>query len=52
MWKKELIKNKIWAICILLLGIATICIDNDATVFVLLLPIGMTLFFARENWVN
>lgn len=52
MWRRNLIKNKIYTIIFILVGALTIpwC-DNDATFFVFSLVIGIPLFFSKENWI-
>lgn len=51
MWKKELLKNKLYSVALISLGALSVPIDYDATAFVFLLMIGLTLFFAKENWI-
>ena len=52
MWKKELIKNKIYAVILMCIGALVIpwC-DGDATFFLFSLMMGIPLFFAKENWI-
>lgn len=52
MWKKELIKNKIFAVILMCIGTLVIpwC-DGDATFFLFSLMMGIPLFFAKENWI-
>lgn len=52
MWKKELIKNKIYAIIFVILGALTVPIEWDATFFLFTLMIGVALFFSKENWIT
>lgn len=49
---KELIKNKVAAILLILLGLASMRIDNDATVLVFLTVVAVVLFFSRENVID
>lgn len=51
MWKRELIKNKFYAIAIIILGALTIPIEWDATFFLFSLFLGLGLFFSKENWI-
>ena len=51
MWRRELIKNKLYAIVIILLGALTIPIEWDATFFLFALIMELALFFAKENWI-
>ena len=47
-----LIKNKIIAAILILLGALSILIlEGEATFFLFTLIVGIVLFFARENWV-
>ena len=52
MWKRELIKNKICSIVLILIGIWTITVEGDATFFLFMAILGMVLFFAKENWIQ
>lgn len=51
MWKRELIKNKVYSAVLISLGAITVPIESDATAFIFLLMIGVPLFFAKENWI-
>lgn len=51
MWKKELLKNKVYAVLLIVLGSVSILIEYDATAFILTLLMGIPLFFAKENWI-
>lgn len=51
MWKRELMKNKLYAIGIVIIGALSVLIDRDATFFIFTLVCGLTLFFAKENWI-
>lgn len=51
MWKRKLMKNKIYAIMLIALGAVSVLIDYDGTVFLFTLIIGIPLFFATENWI-
>lgn len=47
-----LLKNKIIAVILILLGALSILIlEGEATFFLFTLIVGIVLFFARENWV-
>ena len=52
MWKRELLKNKIYALILIGLGALSILIEYDATFFVFTSMIGIPLFFAKENWIT
>ena len=49
---KELIKNKVAAMLLILLGLASMRIDNDATVLVFLTVVAFVLFFSKENVID
>lgn len=51
MWKKKLIRNKIYAGILVLLGALSVPIEWDATFFLFTLIMGGYLFFAKENWI-
>ena len=51
MMRKDLIKNKVFGLISILLGELTIPIEWDATFFLFMLMLGISLFVARENWV-
>lgn len=51
MWKRELIKNKMYSSILMVLGGLSVPLENDATFFVFTLMIGLPLFFSKENWI-
>jgi len=51
MWKWELLKNKLCALVLILIGLVPILIERDVTLFIFTLMIGLPLFFAKENWI-
>ena len=51
MWSRKLIKNKIYAILIVLIGALSVPIEWDATFFLFSLIMGVPLFFAKTNWI-
>lgn len=51
MWRKETIKNKIYALVLIGIGALSILPENDATAFIFFCLIGVPLFFAKENWI-
>lgn len=51
MWSRKLIKNKIYAVLIILLGALSVPIEWDATFFLFSLIMGVPLFFAKTNWI-
>lgn len=50
--KHELLKNKIYALILITIGVISILIEYDGTFFVLSLMLGIPLFFARENQIT
>lgn len=52
MWKRELLKNKLYAVAIMGFGGLIIPIEYDVTAFVFSLMIGVPLFFSKENWIT
>lgn len=51
MWKRELLKNKLYAIAIIFLGALSIPIEWDVTFFLFAVLVGVVLFFEKENWI-
>ena len=51
MFRRDLIKNKIYGIIFIVLGALTILIEWDATFFLFALMIGILLFVSRENCI-
>jgi len=49
MWKRELLKNKLHALLLVIIGALSILIEYDGTFFIFALMIGLPLFFAKEN---
>ena len=49
MWKKELLKNKLYALLLVIIGALSILIEYDVTFFIFALMIVLPLFFAKEN---
>ena len=52
MTKYKTLKNKIFALLLLMVGIAPIIINGDATFLVFAGCFGIPLFFAKENWIE
>jgi len=52
MWKKELLKNKLYALLLVIFGALSIPIEYDGTFFIFALMLGLHLFFAKENWIT
>ena len=51
MFRRDLIKNKIYEIIFIVLGALTIPIEWDATFFLFALMVGILLFVSRENCI-
>lgn len=52
-FKKELLKNKLYAIVLLTLGYISVgLLDGDITGFILLMFFALALFFAKENAIS
>lgn len=51
MWKRELLKNKLYALLLVGLSLPVMFLDGDATAIVLMLFFAVPLFFAKENWI-
>ena len=52
MWKQELLKNKLYALLLVIIGALSIPIEYDCTFFIFALMLGLHLFFAKENWIT
>lgn len=51
MVRRDLIKNKVVGLISIVLGALTVPIEYDATFFLFMLMLGISLFVVRENWV-
>lgn len=45
------LKNKLYAVVLLICGYLPVLIDKDVTVLVFFAFIAIPLFFAKENWI-
>lgn len=52
LFNKNLIKNKLYSILLMLIGYCSIYIIGDCTAFIFTLIIGLPLFFANKNVIN
>jgi hypothetical protein len=52
MWRRELIRNKIYSLILIGIGALSVLIEYDGTFFIFSLIIGLPLFFAKENWIT
>lgn len=48
----ETLKNKVYAIILMVLGFIPVIIEQDATALIFLSVFAIPLFFARRNWIN
>lgn len=51
MWKRELLRNKLYALLLVGLSLLVLFIDGDATVLVIMLFFAVPMFFAKTNWI-
>lgn len=51
MWKRELIRNKIYSVLMVLASLPVVILERDGTVLLLSLFFGVPMFFAKENWI-
>ena len=49
MWKRELLRNKLYALLLVGLSLPVLFIDGDATVMVIMLFFAVPMFFAKTN---
>ena len=52
MWRRELLKNKIYSLILIGIGALSVLIENDGTFFIFSLMLGLPLFFSKENWIR
>ena len=52
MWKRSLIKNKVYAVLIMLLGAVPMIVDGDGTFFIFAMALGVPLFFSKKNLIT
>ncbi len=52
MWRRELLKNKLYSLILIGVGALSVPIEYDGTFFIFSLTIGIPLFFAKENWIT
>lgn len=52
LFKKDLLKNKFLSIFLIITAVVSVIVLQDATVFILLLCIGIPLFFSKENCIG
>ena len=49
--KRELLKNKLYALILIGIGWLSIIPERDGTFLVFALMLGLPLFFSKKNWV-
>lgn len=50
--KRELLKNKIYAVILILFGIlTTFLLEGDATFLLLTVLMGVVVFVSKESWI-
>jgi hypothetical protein len=52
MWRRELLKNKLYSLILIGIGALSVLIEYDGTFFIFSLMLGVPLFFAKENWIT
>ena len=52
MWRRELLKNKIYSLILIGVGALSVLIEYDGTFFIFALMLGLPLFFAKKNWIT
>lgn len=51
--KRELLKNKIYAVLLILFGIlTTLLLEGDATFLLLAVLMGAVIFVSKEPWIT
>ena len=46
------VKNKVYAIALMVLSLMSLAIDRDATALIILSFISVPMFFSKESWVD
>ena len=46
-----MIKNKIYAVLLITLGLVSVALDGDATALVFMSMFAVPMFFAKEQWI-
>ncbi|MDR2774887.1 MAG: hypothetical protein LBC19_09125 [Tannerella sp.] len=52
MWKQKLLKNKIYSLMLVALGVLSIFAGCGVTFFIFSLMLGIPVFFSKENWIT
>jgi len=51
MLKRDLLPNKLCALLLIVIGLAVMLLDGDATALIFLSILAVPMFFAKENWI-
>lgn len=51
MRRRKLRRNRVCAVILVLIGVATACMGGDATFLVVALMAGAALFFTKKTWI-
>lgn len=50
LFNRKLLKNKLYSLAMILIGYISVhLLDGDCTVFILMLMLGIPVFFSKEN---
>lgn len=52
MWRPELIRNKLYALLLIICTLPVMLLEGDATATVFVAMIALPMFFAKENWIH
>ena len=52
MFKRNLIRNKLYGLALIGIGMLSVLISKDATFFLIVLILGGYLIIAKENWID
>ena len=52
MFKRNLIKNRLYGLGLIGIGVLTVLLSRDATFFLFTLILGGYLLISKENWID
>lgn len=52
MFKRNLIRNKLYGLALIGIGMLSVLISKDATFFLIALILGGYLIISKENWID
>lgn len=52
MWRQDLLKNKLFALLLFILGVFITAIAEDGTAMLFLSILSVLLFVSKHNWIN